>query len=100
MRPVGTGVQWTSRMTRRARAGRHRPAITVLLPSTLPAPAAAATDYIPMSRSDPLARPTSGIPWANMKAVADGSLGTPNLCNQDLTPPAHLGSRARLRADR
>lgn len=83
MRPVGTGVQWTSRMTRRARLAVTALAITVLLPSTLPAPAAAATDYILMSRSDLLARPTSGIPWANMKAVADGSLGTPNLCNQD-----------------
>jgi hypothetical protein len=83
MRPVGTGVQWTSRMTRQARLAATILAITVLIPSTLPAPAAAATDYILMSRSALLARPASGIPWANMKAVADGSLGTPNLCNQD-----------------
>ena len=83
MRPVGTGVQWTSRMTRRARLAVTAVAMTVLLPSTIAAPAAAATDYILMSRSALLARPASGIPWANMKAVADGSLGTPNLCNQD-----------------
>jgi hypothetical protein len=83
MRPVGTGVQWTSRMTRQARLAATILAITVLIPSTLPAPAAAATDYILMSRSALLARPVSGIPWANMKAVADGSLGTPGLCNQD-----------------
>jgi hypothetical protein len=70
-------------MTRRARLAVTALAFTVLLPGTLPAPAAAATDYILMSRSDLLARPASGIPWANMKAVADGSLGTPNLCNQD-----------------
>ena len=83
MRPVGTGVQWTSRMTRRARLAVTALAMTVLIPSTIPAPAAAATDYILMSRSALLARPASGIPWANMKAVADGSLGTPNLCNKD-----------------
>lgn len=83
MRPVGTGVQWTSRVTRSARLAVTALAIAALLPSTLPAPAAAATDYILMSRSALLARPVSGIPWANMKAVADGSLGTPNLCNQD-----------------
>ena len=82
MRPVGTGVQWTSRVTRRARLAASLLAITILIPSALPAPAAAATDYILMSRSVLLARPVSGTAWANMKAVADGSLGTPNLCDQ------------------
>jgi hypothetical protein len=83
MRPVGPGVQWTSRITRRARLSATILAITVLIPSAVPTPAAAATDYILMSRSALLARPVTGIPWANMKRVADGSLGTPNLCNQD-----------------
>jgi hypothetical protein len=85
MSPVGNGVQWTSLVTRRARLAATLVAIAVLVPSALaaPAPATAATDYILMSRSALLARPVSGVAWANMKAVADGSLGIPNLCNQD-----------------
>jgi hypothetical protein len=67
-------------------------AITVLIPSAALAPADAATDYILMSRSTLLGRPVSGTAWANMRAVADGSLGTPNLC--DLNAKHHLRTLA------
>ena len=36
-----------------------------------------------MSRSALMSRPVSGSAWTNMRNVADGSLGTPNLCDQD-----------------
>jgi hypothetical protein len=36
-----------------------------------------------MSRSTLLARPTSGAAWSALKAVADSSPGSPNLCDQD-----------------
>lgn len=83
MGPVDPGVQWTSRLPRRARLAATAVAITVLIPSAAlaPTPADAATDYILMSRSALLARPVSGTAWANMKAVADASLGTANLCD-------------------
>ena len=94
MRPVDTGVQWTSRLPRRARLAISLLAISLLIPSAAlaPPPADAATDYILMSRSALLARPVSGTAWANMKAVADGSLGTPNLC--DINGKHHLRTLA------
>jgi hypothetical protein len=92
MRPVAPGVQWTSRVLLRARLAASLLAITVLIPSAALAPADAATDYILMSRSTLLGRPVSGTAWANMKAVADGSLGTPNLC--DLNAKHHLRTLA------
>ena len=82
MRSVGTGVQWTSRVSPRVTA--VFVAIALLIPAAAaPAPAEAATDYILMSRSALMARPTRGTPWRNLKAVADGSLGSPNLCDQN-----------------
>ena len=48
-----------------------------------------------------MARPVTGTPWRNLKAVADGGLGTPNLCDQNSRH--HLRDarrRARLCADR
>lgn len=92
MRPVAPGVQWTSRVPLRARLAASLLAITVLIPSAALAPADAATDYILMSRSTLLGRPVSGTAWANMKAVADGSLGTANLC--DLNAKHHLRTLA------
>jgi hypothetical protein len=92
MRPVDPGVQWTSHVPRRARLAASVLAITLLVPSAALAPADAATDYILMSRSTLLGRPVSGTAWANMKAVADGSLGTPNLC--DLNAKHHLRTLA------
>jgi hypothetical protein len=51
--------------------------------SGLTPPAAAADDYLLMSRSALLALPTSGTAWSGLKGVADGSLGSPDLCDQD-----------------
>jgi hypothetical protein len=85
MRPVRTGVQWTSR---RSSLSPKALALTVmgaliLTVAAWTAPAAAATDYLLMSRSELLARPTSGTAWNNLKSVANGSLGSPDLCDQD-----------------
>jgi hypothetical protein len=43
----------------------------------------AAGGYILMPRSELLARPMSGTAWANLKKVADGSLGSANACDID-----------------
>ena len=85
MRSVGHGVQWTSRVSPRTQLAASLMAITFLLPAFVatPAPAAAATDYILMSRAALMARPVTGTPWRNLKAVADGTLGTPSLCDQN-----------------
>ena len=85
MRSVGHGVQWTSHVSPRTTLTAAVMAIALLLPAFAadPAPAAAATDYILMSRAALMARPVTGTPWRNLKAVADGSLGTPNLCDQN-----------------
>jgi hypothetical protein len=82
MRSVSIGVQWTSHVSPRTKLLATLVAIALLIPAAAPAPADAATDYILMSRSALLRRPVSGTPWRNLKAVADGSLGTPNLCDQ------------------
>jgi hypothetical protein len=50
-------------------------------PST--APAAPSGDYLLMPRATLVGLPTSGSAWTALKAVADGSLGTADLCNQD-----------------
>lgn len=84
MRPVRTGVQRTSRPSPRTRVTAIVVAIALSLPTILaPAPVAAATDYLLMSRSALLARPTSGTAWSNLRAAAGGSLGSPNLCDQN-----------------
>ena len=43
--------------------------------------ATASTSYLLMPRAELLALPTSGTAWTALKAVADGSLSTPDLCN-------------------
>lgn len=48
-----------------------------------PTSTSAATNYLLMPRSELLARPTSGTAWTAMKSIADASLGTANLCDQD-----------------
>jgi hypothetical protein len=84
MRPVGTGVQWTSHASPRTRFVALLVATALALPIALvPARADAATDYLLMSRSALMARPVSGAAWANMREVAAGADGTPNLCDQD-----------------
>lgn len=42
-----------------------------------------ASDYILMPRAELLSLPMSGTAWTGLKTVADASLGTPNLCDQD-----------------
>jgi hypothetical protein len=86
MRPVDTGVQWTSRVSPRATPliVAILAALTLGIPSSVaPEPAAAANGYILMSRSALLARPVTGTRWRALKSVADSSLGTPNLCDQN-----------------
>jgi hypothetical protein len=85
MRPVGTGVQWTSRVSPRTTTlVAILAALTLAIPSMVdPTPAAAANGYILMSRSALMARPVSGARWANLRSVASSSLGSPNLCDQD-----------------
>lgn len=63
--------------------------------ATIAAPAAptrAASDYLLMSRSELLALPTSGTAWTALKQVADGSLGSPDLC--DINSDHHLRTLA------
>jgi len=83
MRSVGNGVQWTSLVSPRTKLAVTMLAIALLIPAATPAPADAANGYILMSRSALMARPISGTPWRNLKAVAASSLGTPNLCDQN-----------------
>jgi len=84
MRPVRTGVQWTSPANPRTRSVALAVSIALTLPVFLaPRPAAAATDYLLMSRSALMSLPVSGTAWANLHDVAIGSLGTPNLCDQN-----------------
>jgi len=83
MSPVGNGVQWTSAVTTRIRIFALLVATTISIPVAFaPAPTAAATDYLLMSRSALLARPTSGTAWVNMREAAQHP-GTPNLCSLD-----------------
>ena len=49
-------------------------------PVPLPGPTGS---YLLLSRSRLMSLPTSGRAWTAMKAVADGSLGSPDLCDQD-----------------
>jgi hypothetical protein len=45
--------------------------------------ATADSSYLLMPRAELLALPTSGTAWNALKAVADGSMSTPDLCNQN-----------------
>lgn len=49
-------------------------------PSTSPNSSA---DYLLMPRSELLSLPTSGSAWNSLKSVADGSWGSPDLCDQN-----------------
>jgi hypothetical protein len=47
-------------------------------------PAVGATgDFLLMPKAELLARPVSGSAWTALKAVADGSFSTPNMCDQN-----------------
>lgn len=86
MSAVANGAQWASR--------RIIPALVVntlafalvfvaIFAVARLSPTSAATDYLIMSRSEILMRPTSGAAWSALKARADSSIGTPDLSNQD-----------------
>jgi hypothetical protein len=84
MRPVGHGVQWTSRITPRTTILAILAALTLVIPSTIdPTPTAAANGYILMSRSALMARPVTGVRWSNLRSVANAPLGSPNMCDQN-----------------
>ena len=84
MGPVGTGVQWTSRVTTRTRTLAILVGFALSLPVAFaPTPVDAATDYILMSRSALLARPVSGNAWATMVDTAKQPIGGANLCDQN-----------------
>jgi hypothetical protein len=106
MSTVDNGAQWASGSKEpttvvpvepHRRASRRRPgpkpgitSIVVALALLLVASAGpttpavkAADDYLLMSRAQLLALPTSGTAWTALKEVANQSLGTPDLCDQD-----------------
>ena len=80
MSAVSTGAQWASRRTIPSLIV-NLLAIVVAVASILVIarirPTAAASDYILMSRSDLLSRPTSGAAWSALAARADSSIGSP-----------------------
>ena len=86
MSAVSIGAQWASRRTIPSLIVTLL-ALAVAIGSILAiarlSPTSAATDYILMSRSELLSRPTSGAAWAALKARADSSIGTPDISNQD-----------------
>ena len=86
MSAVSIGAQWASRRTIPSlivTPWRLAVAIGSILAIARLSPTSAATDYILMSRSELLSRPTSGAAWTALKARADSSIGTPDISNQD-----------------
>jgi len=61
---------------------------SVTLAGVAPSPTRASGDYLLMPRSELLALPVSGTAWSALKSVADGSLGSPDLC--DINADHHL----------
>ena len=49
-------------------------------PEPVPPPSG---DYLLMSRARLMSLPMTGTAWSYLKSIADGSLGAPDLCNQD-----------------
>ncbi len=83
MPAVRHGAQWASR-------ARSLPLIAAMVIAVsalgvlVPTRASAATgDYLLMPRAELLSLPTSGTAWTELKKVADGSLGSPDLCDQN-----------------
>ena len=60
------------------------PAPTAIPATPVPTPSGSASGMW-ISRADILALPMSGTPWANVKAAADGSWGSPNLSDLNST---------------
>jgi hypothetical protein len=69
--------------TRGLRAIALAAVLTAVTVTGAPVSTEAASDYLLMPRSELLARPMSGTGWSGLKKVADQSLGTPDLCDQD-----------------
>ena len=63
--------------------------LSLALPTTQ---SAAAGDYLLMPRAELLKLPTTGTAWSELKKIADGSLGTPDLC--DINADHHLRTLA------
>lgn len=100
MSTVRHGAQWASGSTEpitedvpgsRRRSPRRRTvtasltmalAMLVVASAGWTTPASAADDYLLMPRSALRSLPTSGTAWSALKEIADGSLGTPDLCDQ------------------
>jgi hypothetical protein len=78
--------------------------IGALLPITRAAHAAPATTTIPngiwISLAELAALPMSGPAWTRLKAAADGSLGTPNIADQDSNHLSRQGSECDHGGDR
>lgn len=86
MSAVSTGAQWASRRTITsaiAMLAALVAAVVSMFTIARLSPTSAATDYILMSRTQLLSRPTSGAAWTALKARADSSVGTPDISNQD-----------------
>lgn len=86
MSAVSTGAQWASRRTITsaiAMLAALVAAVASMFTIARLSPTSAATDYILMSRTQLLSRPTSGAAWTALKARADSSIGTPDISNQD-----------------
>jgi len=90
--PTPAPATAADRPVRPSRRGRHTSAGVIVAMLALIAalgpwsaqPAAGATgDSLLMPRSELLARPITGTAWTALKAVADGALSTPNLCDQN-----------------
>ena len=56
-----------------------------LVPTSTPSPTAASStgDYLLIDRADLMRLPTSGSAWTALLGVADGALGTADLCDQN-----------------
>jgi hypothetical protein len=98
MSPVRNGVQWTSRVSPRTRTVALPVATALALPVALvPPSAAAATDYLLMSRSARLARPVTGTAWTTMRDLAQ-NLGTPDPATRTTSiTPGPFRQRSSLR---
>jgi hypothetical protein len=86
MSSVDTGAQWASRLSPSKTLVTIFAVLAIAASVvTWSAPTASAADYLLMPRSELLSRSVSSSAWTNLRNVADGSLGTPNLCDQDST---------------
>ena len=85
MSTEANGAQWASRRIIPALVANALAFVLVFVTIFAVArlhPTSAATDYLLMSRSEILSRPTTGAAWTAVKSAADASPGTPDItCN-------------------